>query len=74
MGLRAVEEALVEVGLEEVLEQLLLPVAAPLAPSERETKWENKKNYFLSPRVDFLNSIFSIEKLINILNINERDY
>ena len=42
--MRAAEEALVELGLEELLEQLLLPVAAPLAPSERECVWKN--NFF----------------------------
>ena len=57
--MRAVEGALVELGLEEVL-QLLLAVAAPVAPCE------------CIPRVNFLNFIFRIEKLINILSINGR--
>ena len=35
--MRAAEEALVELGLEELLELLLLPVATPLAPCKRES-------------------------------------
>ena len=42
--------ALVEVhGLEEVLERLLLPVAAPLAPSQRVRGWKNKKKLIFVP-------------------------
>ena len=41
-----VEEALVVVqGLEELLEQLPLPVAAPLAPSQRVRGWKKKVNF-----------------------------
>ena len=68
----------VEARLAERLElvvELLLPVVPPLGPSvERHTR-KNKINcfQFLSPRVNFLNFIFSTEMLINMLNINARD-
>ena len=48
MGVRRVEagEAMVVVqGLEELLQQLLLPVAASLAPSERVRGWKKKANF-----------------------------
>ena len=68
------EEALVqELLLEELLVQLLLPVSAPLAPSKR-VRGPKKKDSFLCPRVIFLKLILSIEKLINILHINDRAY
>ena len=73
-GVRRVEEA-EEVALElqeELLVQLLLPVAAPLAPSKRVRGW--KIFLFLCPGVNFLKFILSIEKLMNILNITERAY
>ena len=48
-----------ELLLEELLVQLLLPVATPLAPSKRERG--QKKINFLCPRVNFLKLILSIE-------------
>ena len=46
MGVRAVEAAEVELGLAELLEQLLLPVAAPVPPSVGRRTWKN--NFLLS--------------------------
>ena len=64
MGVWAVEAAEVELGLAELLEQLLLPVASPLAP----ILWRDargKRQFFFQffiPRVNFLNLIFRTEK------------
>ena len=75
MGVRAVEAAEVELGLAELREQLLLPAAAPLAPSlERHRCKKTKKISFFITRVDFWNLIFWTEKSINILLISRGDY
>ena len=61
-----------------VLELLLLllvelqPVVAPLVESKRAGGCKRKKN--LCPRLNFLKLILSREKVINILNINDRAY
>ena len=64
------ELALVQEVLLLLVVRLLLPVAAPLAPSKR-VRGQKK---ILCPRVNFLKLILSIEKLVNIFNINDRAY